>query len=203
MTEDSTQKYREQHKQRLSYMPWLYWTLKPKQKQWAQVWQEEWQAYLQDMETVSVTGECFISPEAKLFAERGRPITLKTGSFIGANAVLHGPITIGKNVGINHHVTMDGGSKGIEIDDNCRIAAYCHLYAFNHGMETSRTISTQPVTSKGIILEKDVWLGAHVGVTDGVTIGTGCIIGMQSVVTKDLPAQHVIAGNPAKVIRKR
>ena len=44
-------KYREQHKHRLNYMPWLYWSLKPKNRGWADEWQKEYQAYLMDMET--------------------------------------------------------------------------------------------------------------------------------------------------------
>ena len=200
---DPTLKYREQHKKRLSYMPWLYWRLKTKQRQWAQAWQREWQSYLQDMETVNIEGDCFIAPEANLFAERGRPIQIKTGSFIGAEAVLHGPIQIGSNVGINHHVTMDGGSRGITIGDNCRVAAYCHLYAFNHGTDADRLIDQQPVSSRGIILEDDVWLGAHVGVVDGVTLHRGAVVGMQSVVTRDVEAQTLVAGNPARYIKTR
>ncbi|MDO6424587.1 acyltransferase [Saccharophagus degradans] len=200
---DPTLKYREQHKQRLSYMPWLYWTLKPKQREWAQAWQQQWQDYLQQMETIEVIGDCFISPDAQLFAERGRPIIIEQGSFIGAHAVLHGPITIGKNVGINHHVTMDGGSKGIAIGNNCRIAAYCHFYAFNHGIAADRNVYEQPVTSKGIVLQDDVWLGAHVGVVDGVTIHNGAVVGMQSVVTKNVAAGVVVGGNPARFIRDR
>lgn len=169
----SPDKYREQHKQRLSYMPWLYWRLKPHHLAWAKPWQDEWQNYLQEMETVRIHGNCFIAPEAKLFAERGRPIDIHEGSFIAADTVLHGPITIGKGVGINHHVTMDGGKKGIQIGDNCRIAAYSHLYAFNHGIDTDKPINEQAVSSQGIRLGDDVWLGAHVGIVDGVSIGNG------------------------------
>ena len=203
MNTDSTLQYRTQHKLRLSYMPWLYWRLKPAQREWAAAWQRDIQAYLQAMETVVIQGDCFIAPEAKIFAERGRPIVIQAGSFIGAEAVLHGPIHIGKNVGINHHVTMDAGKKGIVIGNHCRIAAHCHLYAFNHGHAAGRLIAEQPVTSKGIILEDDVWLGAHVGVVDGVTIGAGAVVGMQSVVTKSIAAGAKVAGNPAIEIGKR
>lgn len=200
---DATLQYREQHKQRLSYMPWLYWRLKPKQRLWAEAWQAKIQAHVQAMETVTIEPNCFIAPQAQLFAERGRPITIKSGSFIGADAVLHGPITIGRNVGVNHHVTMDGGRHGIHIGDNCRIAAYCHFYAFNHGMASDALICEQAVSSKGIYIEEDVWLGAHAGVVDGVTLGAGCIVGMQSVVTKNVAAGTKVAGNPAVVIGQR
>ena len=203
MDTDPTLKYRTQHKARLSHMPWLYWRLKPKQRQWAEAWQSEVQSYLASMETIEIRGDCFIAPEAKLFAEPGRAIVIEEGSFIAADAVLHGPIHIGKNVGINHHCTFDGGRAGIHIGDDCRIAAYCHLYAFNHGTAADRKISEQPVSSKGIRLGSDVWLGAHVGIVDGVTIGDGAVIGMQSVVTRDIAAGIKAAGNPAKPIGRR
>lgn len=203
MDTDPTLQYRTQHKARLSYMPWLYWRLKPKQRAWAEAWQREVQAYLVSMETVEIHGDCFIAPEAKLFAEPGRPIVIHSGSFIGAEAVLHGPIAIGSNVGINHHCSFDGGRAGIQIGDDCRIAAYCHLYAFNHGTERDRKVSEQPVSSRGICLGRDVWLGAHVGIVDGVSIGDGAVIGMQSVVTRDIGAGIKAAGNPAKPIGTR
>lgn len=200
---DPTLKYREQHKQRLSYMPWLYWTLKPAQRKWAQSWQQEIQQYLCDMETVTIEGDCFISPDAKLFAERGRPIIIRDKSFIAADTVLHGPIDIGQHVGINHHVTIDGNRKGVQIGNHCRIAAYSTLIAFNHRIDASQPVHLQGVSSEGIQLEPDVWLGAHSAVTDGVTIQQGAVVGMRSVVTKDVSAYTVVAGNPARPIKKR
>jgi len=200
---DTNLKYREQHKQRLNYMPWLYWSLKPKNKQWAVKWQQEYQEYLQDMEMININGDCFISPKAKLFAEPGREIVINDGSYIAADCVLHGPIVIGEHVSINHHCTLEAGSQGISIGDNSRLAAYCHLYSFNHGVALEQLIKDQATTSKGIVLKEDVWLGAHVGVTDGVTIETGAVVGMQSVVTKFVEANCVVAGNPAKFIKNR
>ncbi len=200
---DPSLKYREQHKQRLSYMPWLYWSLKPAQRQWAEQWQKQWQAHLQEMETVEIHGDCFISPLAALFAERGRPIQIMDGAFIAADCVLHGPISIGENVGVNHHVTMDGGKRGVVIGDHCRIAAYCALYAFNHQFEKNRLIHEQKVSSKGIRLGRDVWLGSHVSVMDGVEIKDGAVIGARSVVTKNVASNIVAAGNPAKKLKDR
>lgn len=197
------EKYRQQHKLRLSYMPWLYAGLKPKHRQWAQAWQEEWQIYLQDVENIVIGENCFIAPEARLFAEPGRTITLGDNSFIAADAVIHGPVTIGKQVSINHHATLDGGSKGIIIGDDSRIAAYCQLHAFNHGMIPARNINAQPINSKGIIIGKDVWLGAQVGIVDGVKISDHAVVGMNSVVTHNVAAFAIVAGNPARVIGDR
>lgn len=54
-----------------------------------------------------------------------------------------------------------------------------------------------------IVICDDVWLGANVVVTSGVNIGSGCVVGAGSVVTRDLPSMTVCAGVPAKPIRSR
>ena len=195
--------YRAQHKVRLSYMPWLYATLKPAHKHWASEWQQQLQTYLQTVENIQIGKDCFIAPEAKLFAEPGRAIIIGDNSFIAADAVIHGPVTLGSNVSINHHVTMDGGSKGITIGNNSRIAAYCQLYAFNHGLAPSRLICEQPTTSEGISIGADVWIGANVGIVDGVIIEDHAVVGMGSQVTRNVQAYQIVAGNPARVIGDR
>ena len=203
MSDQNIERYRQQHKLRLSYMPWLYASLKPAHRSWAQAWQDEWQAYLVAMETIVIGKNCFIAPEARLFAEPGRAIVLGDNSYIAADCVLHGPITLGQGVSINHHISMDGGSKGIIIGDNTRIAAYSYAYAFNHGMDGERLISDQPVSSKGIQIGCDVWIGANTGIVDGVTIGDHAVVGMGSIVTKSVAAYAKIAGNPAVPIGTR
>jgi acetyltransferase-like isoleucine patch superfamily enzyme len=195
--------YRTQHKLRLSYMPWLYFELKPIHKEWASKWQQDVQAYLGSVETIHIGENCFIAPEAKLFAEPGRPIVIGDGSYIAADCVLHGPINIGKNVSVNHHVTMDGGRMGITIGDNSRIAANCQLYAFNHGLLHDRLICNQPTDSKGIFIGTDVWLGANVGVVDGVSIYDHAVVGMGSQVTRNVDTYKIVAGNPATMIGDR
>lgn len=204
MTEhDPLLKYREQHKHRLNYMPWLYWSLKPKNRVWAEAWQKDYQAYLMEMETVEIGENCFISPLAHIFAEPGRKIIIGDNTFIAADCTLHGPLHIGSEVAINHHSILDGGRVGIKIHDQVRIAAYCHLYAFDHGMDLAQPIYQQPVRSQGIEIERDVWLGAHVGVKDGIKIGAHAVVGMHSMVTKDIESRAIVAGNPACLIRYR
>lgn len=200
---DPLLKYREQHKHRLNYMPWLYWSLKPKHREWAEAWQREYQNYLMEMETVEIGNNCFISPLAHIFAERGRKITIGDNTFIAADCTLHGPLTIGSEVAINHHSILEGGRAGIILHDQVRIAAYCHLYAFDHGIQPDQPVYQQAVSSKGIEIGQDVWLGAHVGVKDGVHIGAHAVVGMNSMVTKNIEPYQVVAGNPARWIRNR
>ncbi len=200
MTEDD---YREQHKQRLAYMPWLYGRLKPKHLAWAAPWQAGIQQRLSQLETVHFGEHCFVAPQAVLLAEPGRDIIVGDGSQIAADCVIHGPVSLGSRVSINHHVSLDGGASGIHIGDDSRIAAYCTLYAFNHGMAADRPVREQPVTSRGIHIGRDVWVGARAGIVDGVTIGDHAVVGMGAVVTRDVPAWTIVAGNPARPIGRR
>ena len=195
--------YREQHKLRLAYMPWLYDSLKPKQRQWASAWQAQIQQSLAQLETVVIGQDVFIAPQAQIFAEPGRTIRLGDGVRIAADCVLHGPITLGDHVSINHHVTMDGGRAGISVGANTRIAAYATLYAFNHGKSADQLVRQQPVTSLGISIGEDVWLGAQAGVVDGVKIGDGAVVGMNAQVVGDVAAYTTVAGNPARPVGGR
>lgn len=197
------EQYREQHKRRLAWMPWLYASLKPAQREWAEAWQQAIQQQLMALETVTIGENCFVAPNAAIFAEPGRRIHIGDGCQIAADTFLHGPITLGSHVSINHSVSMDGGANGITVGDNTRIACHCTLFAFNHGMAADQLVREQPVTSKGIHIGRDVWIGANVSIVDGVAIGDGCIIGMGSVVIHDLPANSIAAGNPARIIRPR
>lgn len=77
--------------------------------------------------------------------------------------------------------------------DQVRIAAYCHLYAFDHGVDLDQPVYQQPVRSRGIEIGRDVWLGAHVGVKDGIHIDDHAVIGMNSMVTKNVEKRPSLA----------
>ncbi|CAG9296076.1 acyltransferase [Celerinatantimonas diazotrophica] len=200
---DPSVNYIEQHKQRLSWMPWLYYRLKPRHLSWAKPWQEQIQSQLSRLETVQIDQACFIAPQAQLFAEPGRNIAIGKQSFIAAECFLHGPITIGQEVGINHRCSFDGGAAGIEIGNRTRIANSVQIFAFNHGMHPDQSICQQNTTSKGVKIGEDVWIGAGVGIVDGVTVADHAVIGMHSTVTKNVPSWAIVAGNPAKIIGDR
>ena len=63
--------------------------------------------------------------------------------------------------------------------------------------------SIAPAAQRPIRIYGDCWFGINVAITPGVTVGRGCVVGANSVVTGDLPPYQVAAGNPARVIRKR
>jgi len=195
--------FRTQHKLRLSWMPWLYFSLKPRHREWAEAWQREVQARLQALETVRIGPGAFVAPEARLFGEPGRGIEIGEGCAISAEVFMHGPITLGKRVSVNARVSIDGGAKGILVGDDTRIAAGATLYAFDHGLAPDRLIHRQPVRSQGIVIGSDVWIGANAGITDGVRVGDHAVVGMGAVVTHDVPEWAIVAEVPARIIGDR
>lgn len=197
------QDYQQQHKQRLAWMPWLYYRLKAKHLQWAKPWQDDIQQRLQALETVQLSENCFIAPDANIFAEPGRLVSLGESSFVAAQSFLHGPITIGDHVAINHGCSIDGGQKGVSIGNNSRIANGVKIYAFNHGMHPEQDIWRQNSQSKGVIIGEDVWIGANACIVDGIEIGDHAVVGMGAVVTKNVAKWAIVAGNPAKIIGDR
>jgi maltose O-acetyltransferase len=86
------------------------------------------------------------------------------------------------------------------IGDRVSIAPRVTLVASSHPND-SRIRPFAPVVRAPIIIEEDVWLGAGVVVLPGVRIGRGAVVGALSVVTRDVPPLHVVAGQPAKTVR--
>ena len=184
-------------------MPWLYFQLKDKDRAWAAAWQAELHAALHAMEDVALDPSCFVAPTAHIFAEPHRAVRVGAGSAIAAECFVHGPVTIGRNVTLNPHVSVDGGRAGVTIGDDVRIATGVTIYAFDHGLLPDRLVREQPVRSRGITIGRDVWIGANAGVTDGVHIGDGAVIGMGAVVTHDVPPGVIVGGVPAREIGRR
>lgn len=195
---------REQHRRRLSYMPWLYLAQRERPHlSWLSEWQQEVQRELTELETISFGQDCFVAPEAALFAEPHRAIQVGDRCTIAASVFIHGPVSLGDDVSLNIGVCMDGGAKGIVVGSGTRLAAHVKLYAFDHGFAPDRRVSEQAVRSRGIRVGRDVWIAAGASITDGVTIGDGAIVAMGAVVTRDVDAFAVVGGVPARVLGDR
>ena len=108
----------------------------------------------------------------------------------------------GKNIHIGKHVFINMGCKfqdqgGIFIGDGALIGHNVVLATLNHAMEPERRGDMLPAP---IHIGKRVWIGANAAVLPGVTIGDGAVVAAGAVVTKDVPANTVVGGVPAKVI---
>lgn len=110
-------------------------------------------------------------------------------------------IRIGNNVGIGDFAHL-GGAGGLSIGDDCIIGPFLSCHPENHVYDNPTIpIRLQGVTRKGIEVGKNCWIGAKVTILDGVTIGDNCIIAAGAVVTRPMPANSIIGGVPAKVLK--
>jgi acetyltransferase-like isoleucine patch superfamily enzyme len=112
-------------------------------------------------------------------------------------------VRIGAGTFLNQGVMVAAGQL-VEIGSHCMLANGCFVSDSSHRFDDlERPITWQGFTSKGPTrIGDNVWCGAHVVVTTGVTIGERCVIGANSVVTRDIPPYSIAAGSPAKVIRQ-
>jgi acetyltransferase-like isoleucine patch superfamily enzyme len=107
-------------------------------------------------------------------------------------------ITIGKNVFINHGCTfLDLG--GIKIEDDVLIGPNVQLITENHPLDPAKRKS---LVLAGIIIKVNVWIGAGAIILPGVTVGKNAVVAAGAVVNKDVPENTVVAGVPAKVVKK-
>lgn len=106
-------------------------------------------------------------------------------------------ITIGKNVFVNAccHFQDHGG---VTLGDDCLIGHNVVFATLNHGLSPQERTSMYPAP---IVLGKNVWVGSNSTILQGVTIGDNAVIAAGSVVTKDVPANTIVGGVPAKRIR--
>lgn len=110
----------------------------------------------------------------------------------------------GKNLSIGKDVFINMGCRfqdtgGITIGDGSLIGHGSTLTTLNHGVDPERRGDMLPAP---VVIGRKVWLGASVTVVPGVTIGDGVIVGSGTVVTKDVPANTIVAGVPARPIRE-
>ena len=142
--------------------------------------------------------QCFVS---QLAAIDNAELALDDRTYVAAGAYLTGSLVAGKDCSINPYTVLRGN---IVIGDGVRIGAHTSILGFNHTMsDPDLPVFEQPLTSKGIRLGNDVWVGSHVVILDGVTVGNHTVLAAGAVVTKDVPDGAIVGGNPAKFLRWR
>ena len=114
------------------------------------------------------------------------------------NAV--GDVIIGDHTRIGLHNTIIGP---VDIGNHVNLAQGITVTALNHNFsDTNKRIDEQGVSTNSVTIEDDVWVGANAVILPGVTIGENCVVAAGAVVTKDVPPHSLVAGVPAKVIKK-
>ena len=109
----------------------------------------------------------------------------------------------GKNIHLGEHVFINAcchfqDQGGITVGDDCLIGHNVVFATLNHFIEPAERASMHPAP---IVLGKKVWVGSNSTILQGVTIGDNSIIAAGSVVTKDVPANTIVGGVPARILR--
>ena len=107
-------------------------------------------------------------------------------------------VAIGDNCFINRNVVLDG-RKGVTIGNNTDIGEYTAIWSLEHDTQSDNHSCIGGGTSIG----DNCWIAPHVIILPNVTIGNNVVVATGAVVTKDVPDNVVVAGVPAKVIKKR
>lgn len=114
------------------------------------------------------------------------------------NAV--GDVIIGDHTRVGLHNTIIGP---VTIGSHVNLAQGITVTALNHNFEeSSKRIDEQGVTTKPVIIGNDIWIGANAVILPGVSIGDHSVVAAGAVVTKDVPPHSLVAGVPAKIIKK-
>lgn len=136
---------------------------------------------------------------AELFSQLiGKPVGEMFGLFPPFYTDFGKNITVGNNVFINSDCKFQDQG-GITIDDGALIGHGVVLATLNHDMDPEKRQQLHPAP---IHIGKRVWIGANATVTSGVTIGNNSVVAAGAVVTKDVPANVVVGGVPARIIKE-
>lgn len=151
-------------------------------------------------------GPVFFGKHLQLQA--GHRATMKFGKFVwigdGTKIRCHeGRVEIGAKTVMGQDCTISAYQR-VRIGEQCVIADRTMFIDFDHGVvETERPIRSQGIYMEDVIVGSNVWIGYGACVLRGVKVGDNSIIGTNSVVTKNVPANAVVGGVPARVLRMR
>lgn len=110
----------------------------------------------------------------------------------------------GKNISVGEHVFINAcchfqDHGGVTLGDGCQIGHNVVFATLNHGLQPEERGHTWPAP---IVLGRNVWVGSNATLLQGITIGDNAVVAAGAVVTKDVPANTVVGGVPAKCIKK-
>ena len=180
---------------RFAFNPWRFWQDATADERAAQ---ERFHAGLVAAGRFRLGARAYVSPLAGIDAER---IELGDDAWIAGYAYVTDRVTLGAKSTVNPFAIVRGD---VRAGAGVRIGAHASVLGFSHHhSDPVQPIHAQGVSSEGIEIGDDVWIGSGAIVLDGVTIGAHTIVAAGAVVTRDVPAYAVVAGNPARVVKDR
>lgn len=140
--------------------------------------------------------------------EQTQPLFAQLFGAMGEGCIVRAPfscefgrqITLGNKVFINLGVVALDGAE-IVIGDNVMIGPSVQLYTASHSLDYRQRRGWE-TTCKPIHIEEDVWIGGNVVINQGVTIGARSVVAANAVVNGDVPADCLVGGTPARVIKR-
>jgi acetyltransferase-like isoleucine patch superfamily enzyme len=155
---------------------------------------------------LELDGLAFIGPKVTIQIGRGGRVELGRWSWLGHGTKIRcheGTVSIGPKAVLGQECTISA-YQHVSIGRECVIADRVMLIDFDHGsVEVERPIRLQGIYKRDVRVGNNVWIGYGACILRGVEIGDNAIIGTSAVVTRDVPANAVVAGIPAKVVRTR
>jgi acetyltransferase-like isoleucine patch superfamily enzyme len=155
---------------------------------------------------MQVDGMLFLAPGVKL--EIGRSARMRFGrwTWIGHGTKIRcheGEVRIGSKTVLGQECTISA-YQHVSIGEQCILADRVMLIDFDHNVaEVERPIRVQGIYKRDVRVGNNVWIGFGAQILRGVTVGDNAIVGAGAVVTKDVPANAVVGGVPARIIRTR
>jgi acetyltransferase-like isoleucine patch superfamily enzyme len=152
------------------------------------------------------SGMLFLGRRLELQIGRGGAIRFGRFVWIGDGSKIRcheGAVEIGEKTVIGQECTISAYQQ-VRIGEQCVIADRAMFIDFDHGVvEVERPIRVQGIYKRDVEVGSNVWIGYGACILRGVRVGDNSIVGTNSVVTRDVPANAVVAGIPARVIRMR
>ena len=155
---------------------------------------------------LKLDGLAFIGPRVAIQIGKDGRVELGRWSWLGHGTKVRcheGVVSIGAKTVLGQECTISA-YRHVSIGRECVIADRVMLIDFDHGVvEVERPVRLQGIYKRDVRIGNNVWIGYGACILRGVTIGDNAIVGTSAVVTRDVPANAVVAGVPARVLRMR